>query len=242
MRDGDSWWFQNNFSTELFQLRLCWYRDGRSPWIPGCGQKWAHEGSPGWCSHITLLMWASPPHLALEGRELLSPASHPLWEVTLSSLLSHISRGSWLQYCYPWSETFITDSWFFCSLGRWTAQVPSSRGQQYNLCQRVCFCALWNTNFFTGSFSLFTLYYCSNTNKLFVLSSFPPCGSKHWLSCDGNFLMLQIEHKLLTTLWLLSLGYRTDAVAGDTPPLLLLLLLTDFSIITWAYAVVFLLG
>lgn len=78
--------------------------------------------------------------------------------------------------------------------------------------------------------------------KLFILFSFPPCGSMHWLSWDFNFLMLQMEHKMLTTLWLLSLGYRNEAVAGNTPPLLLLLFLTHFSRITWAYTADFLLG
>lgn len=68
--------------------------------------------------------------------------------------------------------------------------------------------------------------------KLFILSTFPPCGSTHWLSCDCNFLMPQMEHKMLTALWLLLLGDRTDAMAGNTPPLLLILFLTDFSRIT----------
>ena len=68
--------------------------------------------------------------------------------------------------------------------------------------------------------------------KLFILSAFPPCGSTRWLSCDYNLLMPQMERKMLMTLWLLSLDYRTDAVAANTPPLLLLLFLTDFSVIT----------
>lgn len=56
--------------------------------------------------------------------------------------------------------------------------------------------------------------------KLFILSSFPPSGSVHRPSYDYNFLMLQMEHKMLMTL--LSLGYRTDALASNAPPLLLL--------------------
>lgn len=59
--------------------------------------------------------------------------------------------------------------------------------------------------------------------KLFILSSFPPSGLAHRLSYDYNFLMLQMEHKML-----MSLGYRTDAVAGDARPLLLLFLLNSF--------------
>lgn len=37
--------------------------------------------------------------------------------------------------------------------------------------------------------------------------------------------MLQMEHKMLPIRWLLSLGYRTDAVPGNTRLLLLFLLL-----------------
>lgn len=36
--------------------------------------------------------------------------------------------------------------------------------------------------------------------KLFILSSLPPCGSAPRLSYDYNFLMLQMEHKMLMTL------------------------------------------
>lgn len=121
VQDGDSWWFGNNSNRELLQVRLCWYMDGRSPWIPGCGQKWVREGNPGWCSQITPLMWATLPHTALEAGQLSSPASHRLLELPPSPLLSYGSRGSWPQHCYVWSESFIANDLFFCSLGRWTA-------------------------------------------------------------------------------------------------------------------------
>ena len=65
--------------------------------------------------------------------------------------------------------------------------------------------------------------------KLFILSSFPHCGPAQWLSRDCDFPMLQTERKMLTALWLLWLGCRTDAAAGSAPPLLLLPSLTDFS-------------
>lgn len=167
------------------------------PELPGCGQKWARKGSPGWYSQIRPSQWASLLQPALEGGELWSPFSLRLLELALPSLLKYRSQGARLQYSYVQSETSLANGPFFCSLGRWTTQAPSSRGQQYNLCQIVCLC-LWNTNLMC-SFSLFTLYYCSNMNKLFILSSFPPCGSMHWLLSDYNFLMQQTEHKMLMT-------------------------------------------
>lgn len=113
---------------------------------------------------------ASQPQPALVGGELLSPASHRLGR-SPSLFLNYVSRSSWPQDCYVWSETFIANSPFFCPSGSWTARAAGGSGQWYNLCQQVRLCASWNTNFFTCLFSLCMLYYCSNVNKLFV---FPP--------------------------------------------------------------------
>lgn len=110
------------------------------PELPGCGQKWAWKGSPGWYRQIRPSQWASLPQPALEGRELWSPASLRLPELVLSSVLKYVYRGTRLQCGYAQSETFLANGPFFCSLGRWTTQGPSSRGQQYNLYRRVRVC------------------------------------------------------------------------------------------------------
>lgn len=212
--------------------------DGRSPWIPGCGQKWAHGGSPGWCSQITLLMRASLSHPALAGGELSSPAAqalgaHPPFtsELPISRLLATVLLCVVRDFYHKWPIFLLLRQTNCTSSQQQRAEIQPLPQSMF-----LCLMKYWQTSSRAQSVYVILLF---NMKKLFILSSFPPCGLMRWLSCDYTFLTLQIEHKMLTTLWLLSLGYRTEAVAGNTPPLLLLLFLADFSRITWAYCRLF---
>lgn len=164
--------------------------------LAGCRQKWAHESPENAAGEAAI-----PPGL----RELSSPASRRTGELTLHFWTMYLEAlGHRTVRC---NQIFIANSAFSCSLGRWTAQLPSSRGQQYNPCQRGWFSALWNTSFIHAQFVYIVLLF--KYEKLFILFSFPPSGSAHRL------IRLQLSDTADGAQdvndWLLSLGYRTDA-------------------------------
>lgn len=97
VRDGDSSWIGSNLNAELFQLRLCWHVGGRSPWIPGCGQKRAPEGFPGWCTQVTLTDVGQPTPPGVRGWRAVIPC--------LSDSGSSPSLPFWTT-TYPYPEAF----------------------------------------------------------------------------------------------------------------------------------------